>query len=168
MGLLILAGIVLVITTIVVLIDTYGELILSIICGFVAAFVVLFFAGLIAVFFPFDNHAVLQEKVNVYSIKDSSNVSGNFVLGSGIIDDTQYFYFVSEKEGFKSVHKVKAEASRVKEGDYKTPYVKKYGYEYTNKLVRFMFGDSPPFKDRSYDFFLPEHTVTQEYKIDLE
>ncbi|MCY9057878.1 hypothetical protein MOE81_08050 [Bacillus inaquosorum] len=96
------------------------------------------------------------------------NVSGNFVLGSGIIDDTQYFYFVSEKEGFKSVHKVKAEASRVKEGDYKTPYVKKYGYEYTNKLVRFMFGDSPPFKDSSYDFFLPKNTVTKEYKIDLE
>ncbi|AKF30937.1 MULTISPECIES: hypothetical protein [Bacillus amyloliquefaciens group] len=168
MGLLILAGIVLVITIIVVLIDTYGELILSVICGFVAAVVVLIVAGLIAVFFPFDNHAVLEEKVSVYSIKDNINVSGKFVLGSGIIDDTQYLYFVIEKEGFKSVHKVKAETSRVKEGNYKTPYVKKYRYEYTNKFVRFMFGESPPFKDSSYDFFLPEHTVTQEYKVDLE
>ncbi|MEK4315830.1 hypothetical protein NSQ37_15445 [Bacillus sp. FSL P4-0334] len=52
MGLLILAGIVLVATTIVVLIDTYGELILSVICGFVAAVVVLIVAGLIAVFSP--------------------------------------------------------------------------------------------------------------------
>ncbi|GJI61773.1 hypothetical protein ACP9MX_17755 [Bacillus velezensis] len=168
MGLLILAGIVLFITIIVVLIDTYGELILSVICGFVAAVVVLIVAGLIAVFFPFDNHAVLEEKVSVYSIKDNINVSGKFVLGSGIIDDTQYLYFVIEKEGFKSVHKVKAETSRVKEGNYKTPYVKKYRYEYTNKFVRFMFGESPPFKDSSYDFFLPEHTVTQEYKVDLE
>ncbi|AVB11534.1 hypothetical protein C3438_19645 [Bacillus velezensis] len=168
MGLLILAGIVFVITAIAVLIDTYGELILSVICGFVAAVVVLIVAGLIAVFFPFDNHAVLEEKVSVYSIKDNINVSGKFVLGSGIIDDTQYLYFVIEKEGFKSVHKVKAETSRVKEGNYKTPYVKKYRYEYTNKFVRFMFGESPPFKDSSYDFFLPEHTVTQEYKVDLE
>ncbi|MDY7904119.1 hypothetical protein [Bacillus sp. AG1] len=168
MGLLILAGIVFVITAIAVLIDTYGELILSVICGFVAAVVVLIVAGLIAVFFPFDNHAVLEEKVSVYSIKDNINVSGKFVLGSGIIDDTQYLYFAIEKEGFKSVHKVKAETSRVKEGNYKTPYVKKYRYEYTNKFVRFMFGESPPFKDSSYDFFLPEHTVTQEYKVDLE
>lgn len=168
MGSLILAGIVFVITAIAVLIDTYGELILSVICGFVAAVVVLIVAGLIAVFFPFDNHAVLEEKVSVYSIKDNINVSGKFVLGSGIIDDTQYLYFVIEKEGFKSVHKVKAETSRVKEGNYKTPYVKKYRYEYTNKFVRFMFGESPPFKDSSYDFFLPEHTVTQEYKVDLE
>ncbi|MFT4400556.1 hypothetical protein ACMX2I_11020 [Bacillus sp. SW14] len=168
MGLLILAGIVLVITTIAVLIDTYGELIYSLFCGIVAAIVTLFCVGLIGVICPFDNRAVLQEKTNVYSIKDSSNVSGNFVLGSGIIDDTQYFYFVSEKQGFKSVHKVKAEASRVKEGDYKTPYVKKYDYEYENKFVRFMFGESPLFKDSSYDFFLPEHTVTQEYKVDLE
>ncbi|UBM47643.1 hypothetical protein [Bacillus velezensis] len=151
MGLLILAGIVFVITAIAVLIDTYGELILSVICGFVAAVVVLIVAGLIAVFFPFDNHAVLEEKVSVYSIKDNINVSGKFVLGSGIIDDTQYLYFVIEKEGFKSVHKVKAETSRVKEGNYKTPYVKKYRYEYTNKFVRFMFGESPPFKDSSYD-----------------
>ncbi|MEH2977914.1 hypothetical protein [Bacillus amyloliquefaciens] len=168
MGLLILAGIVLVATTIVVLIDTYGELIFSIICGFVAAVVVLIFAGLIAVFFPFDDHAVLEEKVNVYSIKDNINISGKFVMGSGVIDDTQYFYFVIEKEGFKSVHKVKAETSRVKEGDYKTPYMKKYRYEYTNKFVRLMFGESPPFKERSSDFFLPEHTVTQEYNVDLE
>lgn len=91
MGLLILAGIVLVITTIAVLIDTYGELIYSLFCGIVAAIVTLFCVGLFGVICPFDNRAVLQEKTNVYSIKDSSNVSGNFVLGSGIIDDTQYF-----------------------------------------------------------------------------
>ncbi|XBW80065.1 hypothetical protein ABRD05_16115 [Bacillus velezensis] len=167
MGILILAGIVLVITTIVVLIDTYGELIYSFFCGIVAAIVTLFCVGVIG-FYPFDDHAVLEEKVSVYSIKDNINVGGKFVLGSGIIDDTQYFYFVIEKEGFKSVHKVKAETSRVKEGNYKTPYLKKYHYEYTNKFVRFMFGKSPPFKESSYDFFLPEHTVTQEYKVDLE
>ncbi|WP_332274903.1 hypothetical protein [Bacillus velezensis] len=167
MGILILAGIVLVITTIVVLIDTYGELIYSFFCGIVAAIVTLFCVGVIG-FYPFDNHAVLEEKVSVYSIKDSLNPSGKFVLGSGIIDDTQYFYFVSEKKGFKSVHKVKAETSRVKEGDYKTPHVKKYRYEYTNKFVRFMFGENQPFKEESYDFFLPKHTVTQEYKVDLE
>ncbi|AME04842.1 MULTISPECIES: hypothetical protein [Bacillus] len=168
MGLLIFAGIVFVITTIVVLINTYGELIYSFFCGIVAAIVTLFCVGVIGWLCPFDNHAVLEEEVNVYSIKDSSNVSGKFVLGSGIIDDTQYFYFVSEKEGFKSVHKVKAEASRVKEGDYKTPYVKKYSYKYTNKFVRIMFGENQPFKEKSYDFFLPKHTVTQEYKVDLE
>ena len=38
----------------------------------------------------------------------------------------------------------------------------------SNKFVRFMFGESPPFKDSAYDFFLPKNTVTKDYKIDLE
>ncbi|EWH19973.1 hypothetical protein [Bacillus haynesii] len=168
MGLLILLGIVFVATVIMVMVDTSGELILSIIVGVVVDIVLLLIVGAIVCANLFDTHKVLEERISIYSIKDTSNISGQFVLGSGTVNEQQYFYFVSEKEGFKSVDKVSTDSSRIKEGNYKKPYMKKYKYEYDNKFVRFMLGKTVFIKENSYDFYLPENTVTQEYKVDLE
>lgn len=168
MGLLILLGIVFIVTFIWAWIDTYGEFIGSVIAGAVASIVLFVIAVVIVLVTPFETHKVLEETVSVYSIKDTSKINGQFVLGSGTIDEKQYFYFVSEREGFKSIGKVKTDFSRIKEGNYKKPYMKKYKYEYDNKFVRFMLGKTVFIKENSYDFYLPENTVTQEYKVDLE
>lgn len=168
MGLLILLGIVFVVTVVMVMVDTSGELILSIIVGVVVDIVLLFVAGAIVYANLFDTHKVFEERISVYSIKDTTNINGQFVLGSGTVNEEQYFYFVSEKEGFKSVDKVSTDSSRIKEGGFKTPYMKKYKYVYDNKFIRFMFGETAINRGNAYDFYLPKNTVTQEYKVDLE
>ena len=42
------------------------------------------------------------EKVEVtplYALKDNSNLSGTFFLGSGSIDETDYYYYIIKEEG---------------------------------------------------------------------
>ncbi|KAA6446719.1 hypothetical protein [Bacillus swezeyi] len=62
MGLLILLGIVFVVTVVMVMVDTSGELILSIIVGVVVDIVLLLIVGAIVYTNLFDTHKVLRKE----------------------------------------------------------------------------------------------------------
>jgi len=127
--------------------------------------VLVFLVGLLPTFIlqsePIDPH-----KTEIYSIKDSSRVQGRFVLGSGTVKEDQYFYYVVEKNGFKSVDKAKVENSKMKEGDVEQPYVVTYEMQFKSAIARFFYGKYTG--EKSYEFYLPENTITTDYKIDLE
>ena len=110
---------------------------------------------------PVDPH-----KTEIYSIKDSSRVQGRFVLGSGTVKEDQYFYYVVEENGFKSVDKAKVKDSKMKEGDIKQPYVVTYEMQFKSAIARFFYGKYTG--EKTYEFYLPENTITTDYKIDLE
>ncbi|MCR9040819.1 hypothetical protein QRX25_14850 [Bacillus sp. L381] len=132
--------------------------------GVVAAVVVFLIAVIPS--FCIETKPVNPHKTEIYSIKDNAKTSGSFVLGSGSINEKQYFYFVKEKDGFKTVSKTAVEDSKMKEGKYANPYVLTYDMEYKSPFARFFYGKEAP--GESYEFYLPEDTITTEYKIDLE
>lgn len=127
--------------------------------------VVVFFVGM----FPLSllqREPVDPHKTEIYSIKDNSTTKGSFILGSGTVDEDRYFYYVVEENGFKSVYKTKVEESKMKEGDIKQPYVLTYEMQYKSAFARFLYGKYTG--EKSYEFYLPENTITTDYKIDLE
>lgn len=111
-------------------------------------------------------HAVDPVKTEVYSLKDTSEASGRFVLGSGTVQEVPYFYYVVEKDGFKSIDKAVIGASKIREGSYKKPYVLTYDVQYKSAIARFFYGKSTGLN--TYEFYLPENTITTDYKIDME
>ncbi|WHM14867.1 hypothetical protein [Bacillus velezensis] len=113
-----------------------------------------------------ETKTVDPHKAEIYSIKDNAKTSGSFVLGSGAVGEKQYLYFVKEKDGFKTVSKAAVEDSKMKEGKYAKPYVLTYDVQFKSAFARFFYGKSTGFE--AYEFYLPEDTITTEYKIDLE
>ncbi|KLK98061.1 hypothetical protein XJ18_17685 [Bacillus pumilus] len=111
-------------------------------------------------------HAVDPVKTEVYSLKDASETSGRFVLGSGTAQEVPYFYYVVEKDGFKSIDKAVIGASKIREGSYEKPYVLTYDVQYKSAIARFFYGKSTGLN--TYEFYLPENTITTDYKIDME
>lgn len=111
-------------------------------------------------------HAVDPVKTEVYSLKDTSETSGRFVLGSGTAQEVPYFYYVVEKDGFKSIDKAVIGASKIREGTYEKPYVLTYDVQYKSAIARFFYGKSTGLN--TYEFYLPEDTITTDYKIDME
>ncbi|MED2979508.1 hypothetical protein P4284_22875 [Bacillus swezeyi] len=127
--------------------------------------VLVFLVGVLPAFLlhsePVDPH-----KTEIYSIKDNSTTKGSFVLGSGTVDEDRYFYYVVEENGFKSVDKAKVEDSKMKEGSIEQPYVVTYEMQFRSAFARFFYGKYTG--EKSYEFYLPENTITTDYKIDLE
>ncbi|MCA1184548.1 hypothetical protein [Bacillus licheniformis] len=124
------------------------------------------FIGAMLIAFCIETEPGNPYKADIYSIKDNAKTGGSFVLGSGTVDERQYFYFIEEKDGFKTVNKAAVENSKLKEGDYEKPYVITYDVQFKSSFARFFYGKSLGYK--TYEFYLPINTITTEYKIDLE
>lgn len=169
MGIFILSLLVAVLVAIVVIKDTYGyveffDVLLGIFMGILIGAVVFVFAAIPSFFL--ETKTVEPHKTEIYSIKDNAKTSGSFVLGSGTVDEKQYLYFVEEKAGFKTVSKASVEDSKMKEGSYEKPYVLTYDVQYKSSIARFFYGKSTGLN--TYEFYLPENTITTDYKIDME
>jgi len=124
-----------------------------------------FLIGFLPAFF-LQSESVAPHKTEIQSIKDVSTTEGSFVLGSGTVKEDQYFYYVVEENGFKSVDKAKVKDSKIKEGNIKQPYVVTYEMQFKSAIARFFYGKYTG--EKTYEFYLPENTITTDYKIDLE
>ncbi|MED4523607.1 hypothetical protein P9257_05135 [Bacillus velezensis] len=168
MGLLLLIVLVAIAVYIYFICKVYCTELIDYLVGAFLALIAALAVLLIAVIPSFyaETKPVNPHKTEIYSIKDNAKTSGSFVLGSGTVDEKQYFYFVKEKDGFKTVNKAAVEDSKMKEGKYAKPYVLTYDVQFKSSFARFFYGKSTGFE--AYEFYLPEDKITTEYKIDLE
>lgn len=115
------------------------------------------------------------EKVEVtplYALKDNSNISGTFFLGSGSIDETDYYYYIIREEGKGYCVQKKAINNYTyldylnSEGcEYDKPCVVYYYDEWDSKILRF-FAWSP---ENWHTFYVPEGSIIENYyEVDLE
>ncbi len=117
--------------------------------------------------FTVSTSPVPTHKQSIYAIKDSNEMHGNFSLGFGSVDEESYYYYVTEdSNGFKAVKKLKVSSSKIKEENIAKPYVQVYEQRYNSAVARFMYGEYSG--DESYAFHVPKHTITTEYKVDME
>lgn len=109
----------------------------------------------------------LSKSVEITALQDSATSSGSFYLGSGQVEGDMMYYFMRDTDKGQNMMKAKAGQSFIKEGDYE-PHVKIYDEVYTNKLVVWLLGEEVMEEEVEYVFYLPEGTVTSDFKIDLE
>ena len=84
--------------------DDFGLGILTSILGFLMAalvsLVVCGFAVPIAAEAAGATHSIERVEVTpLYALKDNSNISGTFFLGSGSVNETDYYYYIVREEG---------------------------------------------------------------------
>lgn len=100
----------------------------------------------------------------LYNLQDNSQVNGNFILGTGRIQETQYFvFYVKDKYGFKFT-KLESSICRIQETEGKPHLVRvKRILEKPNRLLKGI--DLK--QDVEWIFKVPKNTVVREFKLDL-
>ena len=115
------------------------------------------------------------EKVEVtplYALKDNSNLSGTFFLGSGSVNETDYYYYIVREEGKGYCVQKKAinnytylDYLNSEDCEYDEPCIVYYYDEWDSKILRF-FAWSPA---NWHTFYVPEGSIIENYyEVDLE
>jgi len=133
---------------------------IGIIVGAIAALLILIYG------FTADGKLYKSETYEISAIKDNSNVSGNSFIGTGYVNESQYYFYILETKKGKKMHKVHIGDAYLNEGDY-TPYVDVYDYKYNSKFAQWLYGKNK-YDDYEFVFFIPEDTVTTEFNVDME
>ena len=104
---------------------------------------------------------------NIYSLKNDSEISGSFILGSGSIDESEvYLYFYKTKEGYVRGEKLVSDTYiKEVEGEPAALYCI---YQYTRS--RFGFFNKDYYKNKTmhngkYVLRVPKGTIVQEFKV---
>ena len=105
------------------------------------------------------------ETVKLEALKDNSNLQVRFFLGSGTVDEKAYYYYLAkEKQGIKQ-NKLSADSSYLNYTN-EEPYIEEYGMIPSGWYGKLMFGKEPV--DHYYKIYVPEGSITNEFKVDLE
>lgn len=110
----------------------------------------------------------IYEKTNtteIVALNDSTGVSGRIgFLGSGYVsEDLYYYYMKNTSKGYKA-SKIRADATYVKYSE--DPHIEIYSVTgFKNKLY-YLIG--VPFTDCYYIAYVPEGSIIENYRIDLE
>ena len=147
----------------------------EIFCCSLVAFILL---GLVVgVFFtlPFIETAEMGPKVpdgepysiELVALKDNKAVNGNFFLGTGTIDEDQYYFYLTKTE--KGIQQRKLENTSdvylnyTENGD--TPRIMVQKCRCADPVINFLALD-PTFTE--YYIYVPEGSITNEFSVDLE
>lgn len=126
----------------------------------------------------------LIESQNIVALQDNSNTSGRFFLGSGTVNGSMYYcYYIDTDEGYKyqQINTNESGTDVVIKycGENETPHIDKYD-KYTiptsNKDWGWVFNPvliAPQSKEAVFSptkvyIYLPEGTIDENYKVDLE
>lgn len=101
----------------------------------------------------------------IIALQDNSSAVGSFFLGSGIVEGSmQYTYMTKENEEMQ-MHTLKIdEATLIYSSE---PRIEKYEKIFDSKVIRFLFGRQP-IGDTVYKLYIPEGTVKESYNVDLK
>jgi hypothetical protein len=103
--------------------------------------------------------------VNIISAKNSQEVSGSFVLGSGSIKEIEYYYYYfNTNSGYKR-DKIKVSNTYVKEHNLKTAFI--VGLEEIS-ISRFGIFTNEYHENNHYEkniIYVPKNSIIREFKI---
>lgn len=126
----------------------------------------------------------LVESQNIVALQDSSNISGRFLLGSGTVNGSMYYcYYIDTDDGYKyqqintSDYNVDVSIKYCNENE--TPHIEKYdrytistsnkkwGWVFNPVLIAPRANQSVLSAQKIY-IYLPEGTIDENYKVDLQ
>ena len=120
---------------------------------------------LLGAFYIFPSKLTHIETVEISALKDNSNVEGSFFLGTGSIEENSYYYFIKNTNKGKRMEKVLVDKSYINEGSDEA-YVEIYKGKFS-KFAQIMLFSEYGF-DEEYIFYVPDNSVTTEFKVDME
>ena len=90
--------------------------------GFVAGLIILIVLS--AIITPLLPNDISNHSINLVSLKNTSETSGSFVLGTGTIEGVEYYYYFYKTRGGYARGKIKAYKAILYENDSEEPQLK--------------------------------------------
>lgn len=131
--------------------------------SFAGTLTLLLFSSLIATDCAEIDYKVVSD-TEIIALKDNQNVSGNFYIMGGYVNEDFYYYYATETEFGYKTEKVEADNAYIKYTDGET-HIERYVGEFASNTAK-LFGFAPC-KDR-YIIYCPHGTVANEFAVDLE
>ena len=100
----------------------------------------------------------------IVALKDNQNISGNFYIFGGYVNEDLYYYYATETEFGYKTEKVSSANAYIKYTDGET-HIERYEGEFASKKA-YVWG-FPMYVDK-YIIYCPDGTVTNEFNVDLE
>lgn len=106
----------------------------------------------------------------IYSINDNIEEEGKFVLGTGHVESTDYYYFYIKTDKGLKVEKIDATNAYIQETDEVSPRIiyQYHKYIYPEWYKKLFIVDSNPHGEVTTIIKVPTNTVTTEYILDLQ
>lgn len=106
----------------------------------------------------------------IYSINDNIEVSGRFVLGTGRIESTDYYYFYTKTDKGLKVEKIDATNAYIQETNEISPRViyQYHKHIYPKWYRKWFVLDPNPHGEVTTIIKVPTNTVTTQYILDLK
>ena len=147
--------------------------------GFVTSALIFFFCGIIfgiavpeiAQYAGAEIITEIDSEQPLMALKDGSGVTGNFFLGSGTVDENEYFYYIiyEPNKGYSS-KKIRTDDAYVdylesEHCEFDKPCLVHWTSTWKSPILRFFA--SCPFD--WYTFYIPEGSIIENYyEVDLE
>lgn len=143
--------------------EKIGVPLLVLLCSTLASILVFFFASIVVnEVCEIDYRQTSDTKI--IALKDNQNISGNFYIFGGYIDEDLYYYYATETEFGYKTEKIKADSVYIKYTDGNA-HIEEYAAMFADDYVN-LFGC--PLNNSRYVIYCPEGTITNEFNIDLE
>lgn len=130
----------------------------------IVAFIILFMP---VQFIDFKTEGVKIDEIPIVSLKDNSNSEGEFFLGSGKVEDIDYYYYMTQTEKGLKMDKKETDSSYINEVDSEEYKVEIYELELKSKFVKFMF-ELILEEQYEYIFHIPKDSVDKSFNVDME
>jgi hypothetical protein len=144
--------------------DTDGEfpLFLHWFCAIVSSLLLIIAIFPIVRWLDSDSTQYYSRRVNIQSIKNNDEVGGNFMLGCGNIEQTEYYYYYYKSvEGYVRGKKPVDKTFIVEDGSDK-PHIEVYMTHYESKSGLFKYIDE---EDEKYKIIVPKGTVVNRFEV---
>lgn len=140
--------------------DIAPSVLAGVLCGLISVLPILLYA-LVA-----EGELYKNKTYEISALKDKSNISGRSFIGTGYINEDQYYFYIIETSKGKKMDKVHINKAYLNEGNY-TPHVDVYNFKYKDEFAQWLIGYDKH-TEYEYVFFIPENTVTTEFNVDME
>lgn len=137
----------------------FGGLVVGILVGLLMTLI-------FSIFFP---HYEVSNKHNIIAMKDGSSIYGSMFLGSGTINEKQYyFYYEKEADGAITQHKLLVNCSKIFEDSPDSTGWVELHYFKTKEPYNNWAGCGGEREFDHAEIHVPKGSVVREYKMDLE
>ena len=137
--------------------------ILTVLVSFLTTLIMLVVSSVIVTGCAEINYNVVSD-TKIIALKDNQNISGNFYIMGGYVNENLYYYYATETEFGYKTEKARADNAYIKYTDGET-HIERYVGEFANNSAN-LWG-FPMCNDR-YIIYCPDGTVTNEFIVDLE
>ncbi|PZT57343.1 hypothetical protein [Paenibacillus silvae] len=104
-------------------------------------------------------------QTEVISLQDKSSYSGKFFLGSGNINGSSQYTFITKNDNEMKVQQLGVnEASLIYSDE---PKIERYEKFFDSKIIKLLFGKQP-FHSPTFKIYIPEGTIKENYNVDLQ